>query len=277
MKFREDITDNGKSGLKHPQKPGAERLQNSLRIKICGLSRPEDITYVNEALPDYCGFIINFPKSHRNVLPDRVRSLVKGLDKRICPVGVFVNQPMETVLSLALDGTLGAVQLHGSETREYVEELKRRLEAGAGIASASHQAETENVSDQEIETEGTPPIPVREDTGSNADLGTAGRRIPVIQAFSVRTEEDISRARESAADYILLDRGTGTGQTFDWDLVQEVNRPFFLAGGLGPENLAEAAARLHPFAVDMSSGVETEKVKDREKILRAVEIAHGRI
>ena len=277
MKFREDITDNGKAGLKHPQKQGAECPQNSLRIKICGLSRPEDITYVNEALPDYCGFIINFPKSHRNVSPDRVRSLVKGLDKRICPVGVFVNQPMETVLSLALDGTLGAVQLHGNETQEYVEELKRRLVAGAGIASASRREEAENASDQEPGAERTLPVPVRADTGSAAALGTAGRRILVIQAFSVRTEEDISRARESAADYILLDRGTGTGQTFDWDLVQEVNRPFFLAGGLGPENLAEAAARLHPFAVDMSSGVETEKVKDREKILRAVEIAHGRI
>ncbi len=202
------------------------------RIKICGLSRPEDIAYVNEALPDYCGFIINFPKSHRNVTPDKVRSLVKGLDKRICPVGVFVDQPMETVLSLAADGTLGAVQLHGHEPQEYVVELKRRLK----------------------------------------ELAAAGHPIPVIQAFAVRTEEDIARARNSAADYILLDRGTGTGQTFDWSLVQEMGRPFFLAGGLGPDNLAEAVRELHPFAADMSSGVETEKIKDRGKILRAVNI-----
>lgn len=210
------------------------------RIKICGLSRPEDITYVNEALPDYCGFIINFPKSHRNVSPDRVRSLVKGLDKRICPVGVFVNQPMETVLSLAADGTLGAVQLHGNETQEYVMELKRRL------------------------------ADVREKSVLAREKGE--KKFFVIQAFAIRTKEDIARARDSAADYILLDRGTGTGQTFDWSLIQGVNRPFFLAGGLGPDNLTEAVRQFHPFAVDMSSGVETEKVKDREKILQAVNI-----
>ena len=210
------------------------------RIKICGLSRPEDITYVNEALPDYCGFIINFPKSHRNISPDRVRSLVKRLDKRICPVGVFVNQPMETVLSLAADGTLGAVQLHGNETQEYVMELKRRL------ADVRGRSVLEREKDE--------------------------KKIFVIQAFAIRTKEDIARARDSAADYILLDRGTGTGQTFDWSLIQGVNRPFFLAGGLGPDNLAEAVRQFHPFAVDMSSGVETEKVKDREKILRAVNI-----
>ncbi len=211
-----------------------DSLRDVPRVKICGLSRPEDIAYVNEALPDYCGFIINFPKSHRNVTPDRVRALAEKLDRRICPVGVFVDQPMEAPLSLAEDGTLDAVQLHGSETREYVEELKRRL----------------------------------------AEL--SGKRILVIQAFAVRSSEDIIRAVESAADYILLDRGTGTGQTFDWNLIREVNRPFFLAGGLDPDNLAEAVGRLHPFAVDMSSGVETEKVKDREKILRAVRIARGR-
>ena len=210
------------------------------RIKICGLSRPEDVEYVNEALPDYCGFIINFPKSHRNISPDRVRSLVKRLDKRICPVGVFVNQPMETVLSLAADGTLGAVQLHGNETQEYVMELKRRL------ADVRGRSVLEREKDE--------------------------KKIFVIQAFAIHTKDDIARAGDSAADYILLDRGTGTGQTFDWSLIQGVNRPFFLAGGLGPDNLAEAVRQFHPFAVDMSSGVETEKVKDREKILRAVNI-----
>lgn len=241
------------------------------RIKICGLSRPEDITYVNEALPDYCGFIINFPKSHRNVSPDRVRSLVKGLDKRICPVGVFVNQPMETVLSLAADGTLGAVQLHGNETQEYVMELKRRL-ADVREKSVLAREKGEKFSGRGIESESGKSVSGKETAGGVLFSETAEKKIFVIQAFAIRTKEDIARARDSAADYILLDRGTGTGQTFDWSLIQGVNRPFFLAGGLGPDNLTEAVRQFHPFAVDMSSGVETEKVKDREKILRAVNI-----
>ena len=106
-------------------------------------------------------------------------------------------------------------------------------------------------------------------------MADAGKRILVIQAFAIHSENDIVRAGNSAADYILLDRGTGTGQTFDWGLIRGMNRPFFLAGGLGPDNLAEAVGQLHPFAVDMSSGVETEKIKDREKILRAVSIIRG--
>ena len=204
------------------------------KIKICGLSRREDISYVNEAMPDYCGFIINFPKSHRNVTPDQVRELTKDLDRDICPVGVFVNEPMDTILSLAADGTLGAVQLHGKESPEYVAELKEKLAGSAGI--------------------------------------DADRRIPVIQAFTIFTEADMERAGQSRADYILLDRGTGTGQTFDWNLVGEVNRPFFLAGGLSSENLSDAIGKMHPYAVDISSGVETDRRKDREKILKAVNI-----
>jgi phosphoribosylanthranilate isomerase len=97
----------------------------------------------------------------------------------------------------------------------------------------------------------------------------------VIQAYRIASEDDIRRARESAADYILLDHGTGTGQTFDWNLVRGIGRPFFLAGGLGPDNLREAVSRMEPFAVDMSSSVETDKVKDREKILAAVRAVRG--
>ena len=124
------------------------------KIKICGLSCPEDITYINEAKPDYCGFIIDVPKSRRNV------SVSKDLD-----------------------------------------------------AAAA----------------------------SNADL-------------------------------ILLDHGKGgTGETFDWSLLEGwTKRPYFLAGGLNPENIPEAIQRIHPWGIDLSSAVETDGKKDREKILQAV-------
>ena len=76
------------------------------KIKICGLRRREDILAVNEANPDYCGFIVEFPKSFRSVAADEVRELVKNLSPEIQPVGVFVNASMELVRSLLDDGTL---------------------------------------------------------------------------------------------------------------------------------------------------------------------------
>ena len=95
---------------------------------------------------------------------------------------------------------------------------------------------------------------------------------PLIQAFRVETEEDLRRAEASTADYILLDHGAGgTGAAFDWSLLRGFERPYFLAGGLGPENAAEAVKALHPFAVDVSSGIETDGVKDRRKMREFVE------
>lgn len=96
---------------------------------------------------------------------------------------------------------------------------------------------------------------------------------PLIQAFSVFTEKDIRRAMESTADYILLDQGGGgTGKRFDWSLIPQTARPFFLAGGLGPDNLEEAVRGIQPYAVDLSSSVETGGRKDPQKIQEAVAI-----
>ena len=193
------------------------------KIKICGLRRPEDILFVNEARPDFAGFIIDVPKSRRNVSQEKVRELTALLSPEILPVGVFVNAPMETILSLANDGTLKTVQLHGQESQSYLEELKKQVS------------------------------------------------IPVIRAFSIRSAEDLTEAERSPADFVLLDNGAGgTGKTFDWSLLSSFKRPFFLAGGLRPENITEAVSRFHPYALDLSSGVETDGYKDKEKIIAAV-------
>lgn len=89
---------------------------------------------------------------------------------------------------------------------------------------------------------------------------------PIIRAFSVKTSEDVTKACLSSADYILLDHGAGgTGKAFDWSMIGQIDRPFFLAGGLGPDNLEEAF-RVGAFALDVSSGVETDGFKDPEKI-----------
>ncbi len=196
------------------------------KIKICGLSRPQDIEYVNEARPDWCGFIINFPKSHRNVSPERVRDLRKTLKDGIIPVGVFVNQPVETVAALLNNGTVSVAQLHGSENDEYILRLR-------GLAPG-HE---------------------------------------IWKAFKVRKPEDVEASNLSKADMVLLDNGYGTGKAFDWSLIDVIRRPFLLAGGLTPENIAEAVTVLHPFGIDVSSGVETDKMKDPKKIIQAVNAA----
>ena len=193
------------------------------KIKICGLRRPEDIAYVNEAKPDFAGFIIDVPKSRRNVPREKVRELTALLSPEILPVGVFVNAPMETILSLVTDGTLKAVQLHGQESQSYLEELKKQV------------------------------------------------AVPLIRAFSIRSPEDLTEAEKSPAEFVLLDNGAGgTGETFDWSLLSSFDRPFFLAGGLRLENITEAVSRFHPYALDLSSGVETDGYKDKEKIIAAV-------
>lgn len=90
---------------------------------------------------------------------------------------------------------------------------------------------------------------------------------PIIQAFRVDNEQDVTRAEQSSADYLLLDSGSGgTGTTFDWKLIQNIRRPYFLAGGLNPDNVGKAVEALHPYAVDVSSGIETDGYKDVTKM-----------
>ena len=103
------------------------RIENRIKtkIKICGLRRREDILAVNESGPDYCGFIIEFPKSFRSVTAEKVRELVKELSSEIQPVGVFVNASMELVTGLLNDGTLAAAQLHGQEDEAYIRRIQK--------------------------------------------------------------------------------------------------------------------------------------------------------
>lgn len=97
---------------------------------------------------------------------------------------------------------------------------------------------------------------------------------PLIQAFRIDTEQDVERANASMADYVLLDSGAGgTGTVFDWDLLQAIRRPYFLAGGLDTENLGTVKAKLNPYGIDVSSGIETDGYKDKEKMTAFVAAA----
>lgn len=197
----------------------------STLIKTCGLFRAEDIEAVNEARPDFAGFIVNFPKSHRSVTPEQVKEFRKQLRMDIETVGVFVNEDPEVIEDLVDECAISIVQLHGQEDEAYLRNLRQICDT------------------------------------------------PIIQAFTVSSPEDVERALQSSAEVILLDSGQGSGKQFDWSLLQGIQRPFMLAGGLTPETIPEAIAAVHPWAIDISSGIETDKLKDPEKIKAAVKAA----
>lgn len=98
---------------------------------------------------------------------------------------------------------------------------------------------------------------------------------PVIKAFKITSKEDVGRAKASPADFVLLDAGTGAGERFDWSLIENVGREFFLAGGITPENAREAAAH-KPYAVDVSSGIERDGFKDFGKMKALAEAVRGK-
>ena len=186
-------------------------------LKICGLSRLEDVIAVNRFGADYAGFVF-FKKSKRFIDPYKAGELIELLRSDIKSVGVFLDEPLDSVISAARISGVEMIQLHGHESEEYVEYVKRTLER------------------------------------------------PVIKAFKADEEGALERALNTSADYILIDSGAGTGKKFDWRILKDFGRDYFLAGGLDPESVGEAISTLEPFAVDVSSGVETDGVKDAEKI-----------
>lgn len=96
---------------------------------------------------------------------------------------------------------------------------------------------------------------------------------PIIKAFSIKSANDIFAAQNSLADYILLDAGSGgTGTIFNWELAKNINRSYFLAGGLNLDNIKTAVETLNPYAVDVSSGIETNGFKDKVKMTEFVKI-----
>lgn len=196
------------------------------KIKICGLSRPEDIEYANRVHPDYIGFVF-WEKSRRRVTLERAAELRKLLEPGILAVGVFVNAPCKEVISLLNTGVIDIAQLHGEETEEDIRY----------IMTLQHK--------------------------------------PVIKAVKVRSRHDVEAWLDSSADYLLFDSGMGSGITFDWELLKDVKRKYFLAGGLNPGNLEEALEKIQPYGVDLSSGVETDGVKDFEKMRTVVETVRG--
>lgn len=193
------------------------------KIKICGLTRLEDIEVANALLPDYIGFVF-WERSKRNVTKEQAKELKNRLDSRIKAVGVFVDAEIDFIADLVSCGIIDVAQLHGSEEEDYILQLRERL-GGAEI----------------------------------------------IKAFNINKIESFDEAEKSSADHIMIDSGKGSGIAFDWSKLERLERPYFLAGGLSTENISEVLASIKPFAVDVSSGVETDGLKDASKMKRFVE------
>jgi phosphoribosylanthranilate isomerase len=200
-----------------------------MNIKICGLFREQDIDYVNEARPDYAGFV--FAESRRKISPSFAAGLRRRLLNDIIPVGVFVNAPVADIAALYRDNVIAIAQLHGTEDDEYIMRLKEASASGGGKA------------------------------------------VDVIKTIRSAELEQTAPLAEDA-DYYLIDSGAGSGKPFNWELLNsfKFNKPWFLAGGLGLDNIERAMA-LNPFALDVSSGAETDGIKNREKIVQLVLIA----
>lgn len=253
-------------------------METQVKIKICGLRTPADVAAVNAALPEYAGFIF-VPMRRRYVAPAQAAILCQQLDPRIRPVGVFVDARVEEILEVLTHCPLDMVQLHGAEDNDYIAMLRAayRDRFAVGIREPA----VDNTSAGK-----TGPGPINSSLENfNKNLMGPGpgpgpgpaerarwrRELCIVKAFRVEGADDIRRAEASAADEILLDHGAGgTGERFDWTLLQHCRRRFFLAGGLTPDNVEDAIRVAQPYAVDVSSSLETDGRKDPEKIRRFV-------
>ena len=200
------------------------------KVKMCGISKVETIPAVVEAKPDYMGLV--FAPSKRQVTVEQAKTLVEALHKQckeqndtvsIKTVGVFVNETLDNLVTIANEANLDVVQLHGDEDEAFIQSLKERT------------------------------------------------NVEVWKAIQIRSAADAEAWIDSSADMLLFDayhkdeRG-GTGDVFDWSCLDTFERPFMLAGGIDSTNVARAIRTVRPYGIDISSGIETNGVKDDEKI-----------
>lgn len=190
-------------------------------VKICGLTREQDVRAVNGCKPDFVGFVFA-PDSPRQISYEKAAKLRRLLDPAIRAVGVFVDANPSDVMWLMENGIVQYAQLHGAEPDS---DIRRMQDAG----------------------------------------------FHVLRAGRVRAPGDAAALRDCPADMLVLDAGAGGGRAFPWALARELERPYLLAGGLSPENVAQAVRELHPWGVDVSSGVETNGKKDPAKIEKFIQ------
>lgn len=213
------------------------------RVKICGISDVESARVAVEAGADYIGLVF-YPGSHRYVEPDRAAELAGAARSAasnggIQIFGLFVNVPLDEVLRVRDVAGLDMLQLSGNETPEYMAELSRRDVPFIATVHASSE--------------------------SNGNTEQRFREIVEQEPYAVMLDTHVPGM------------WGGSGVVGDWELAREMasEYPLFLAGGLDPENVGAAIREVAPYVVDVSTGVETDKIKDHSKIRAFIAAARG--
>lgn len=219
------------------------------RVKICGIQRLEDAQVAAQAGADYVGLVF-VPQRRRRVTLQAGWDIVNGIkaegDQRPQVVGLFADQPLAEVNRAIQECGLDLVQLCGAESPDYCRQVI------APVIKVLH-----------VEYSSIPPFV------KGGEGGFQSPDQPALAGLEVRL-----RRYRDAGHLVTLDRQVdglqgGTGQSFDWSIAAALSRnghTFLLAGGLTPDNVAQAIATVRPWGVDVSSGVETGGVKDPEKI-----------
>ena len=216
------------------------------KIKMCGISKVETIPAVVDAKPDYMGLV--FAPSKRQVTVEQAKTLVEELYKQNVVGNNSEAEQTEPVTSLdtASSETIKTVGVFVNETIENL--LKIAEEVKLDVIQL-HGDEVESF------------IQILKEQSN----------VEVWKAVQVRSAADAEKWIDSSADMLLFDayhkdeRG-GTGEVFDWSSLDEFERPFMLAGGIDSTNVARAIRTVRPYGIDISSGIETEGVKDDEKM-----------
>ena len=239
-------------------------------VKICGIQQPEYAIVAAKAGADYVGLVFVLGR-RRRVEVDQAKNIVSGLSELkahggIVPlvVGLFADQPEAEVNQVVEDCGLDLVQLCGDESQEYAQQMEAQVIKVLHVPLSADPAHPELVEGR------------NDACGSTSSPRTVDSDNDLIGIFeqSIQTYTD-------AGYLVTLDRQVaglqgGTGQNFDWDIAAKLSRhghEFFLAGGLTPDNVAGAVVQVHPWGVDVSSGVETDGVKDPDKIRAFVQNA----
>lgn len=217
------------------------------KIKICCITRREDARVAQEAGADYLGVLVNFPPSPRSLPVMEARSIFST--SAIRPVAVTVNLTVDQLRSIAENLSPTALQLHGDETPEQVRDLRRRV--ACQIWKTLH----------------LPP-----------ESGETHCEAEALKSLLEQAEQYVEAGVDSLVLDALVKSGNkvsygGTGRKVDWDLARRfaAESPVILAGGLTPDNVREAVRSVRPFAVDVSSGVESSPgIKDHDMIRRFI-------
>ena len=244
-------------------------------IKICGLKRIEDVYAVNEFKPDYVGFV--FAATKRFVSDETAAILKAALNPDIPAVGVFVNEPIAHIVKLVREKSIDIIQLHGQEDLDYVNQLREELTKEVGSQDKGEISRVPLIKVVRIDV-------TMDEKLADEKLSDEKTVDENVYAAWKEKQTEINRklimeAKKCEPEYLLFDSKVkgipgGSGQTFDIANLpddEEIGLPYFLAGGIDLSNVSGLISLKRPFGIDVSSAVETEGVKDAEKIKAMIE------